>query len=309
MQRLLSGKLIRSPHDTPLGDRLYYADRGKRHLVQRYDRLHLYGFSSTEVVAITYEELLTYRLAGPIPLSWPATAWDNPPRDRTIDLREVTTSKLRGSGIEFGAGTSPLGVPLECDVRFADFVPEDALKARSYAAQGMDFVPLSYVMGMEDMSCIADGSLDFVIAVHVIEHLRNPLRALEQASRKLRPGGYLALIVPDKTRSFDRDRDLTSLDHLVSDYEHPSAERDLDHYFDFFSKAIGFTDPSVPLEIRVRNAVANNEDLHFHTWTYASFQAMVDYSAQRIAPWKSVWSQPAVEGPEGFEEFYFVLGR
>jgi hypothetical protein len=93
----------------------------------------------------------------------------------------------------------------------------------------------------------------------------------------------------------------------VQDYRSPSAERDLAHYYDFFSKAIGFANPAIPIERRVRDAVAANEDLHFHTWTYQSFGAMVEYARQDIAPWKSVWSQPSVKGPEGFEEFYFVL--
>ena len=65
------------------------------------------------------------------------------------------------------------------------------ISTRAYAAQGGDFVLLTYVMGMEDMSAIADESLDFVTACHVIEHLRNPLRAFEQVYRKLKPGGHM----------------------------------------------------------------------------------------------------------------------
>jgi len=57
-------------------------------------------------------------------------------------------------------------------------------------------------MGMEDMSAIPDASLDFVIACHVIEHLRNPLRAFEQVYRKLRSGGRYVLIVPEQRVTF-----------------------------------------------------------------------------------------------------------
>jgi SAM-dependent methyltransferase len=300
---LMTGRLIRATD----GDKVYYVDNGKRHSVLRTDRLHWHGFSPNDVAVVSQEELRRYPLAGPVPLAWPGCAWDDPPRKRTVVIREIATSKLSGSGIEFGAGTSPVSVPLDCEVRFADFISESELRAKSYPAQGDDFAPLSYVMGMEDMSQIADQSVDFIIAAHVIEHLRNPLQALQQARRKLRSGGYLVLIVPDQARSFDRERELTPLDHLVSDYQNPSAERDTAHYYDFFSKAIGFANPDLPIEPRVRDAIATNWDIHFHTWTYRSFGEMIGYSRSVISPWQSVWSQPSIEGEEGFEEFYFVL--
>ena len=67
-------------------------------------------------------------------------------------------------------------------------------------------------------------------------NLRNPLRAFEQVYRKLKPGGQYVLVVPDKHLTFDRDRAVTTLEHLVEDFEEPSAERDVPHYFEFFSK-------------------------------------------------------------------------
>src|ERR1035437_9617700 len=38
-------------------------------------------------------------------------------------LREIATSRLCGSGVEFGGGTHPLPVPLGCEVKFADIPP------------------------------------------------------------------------------------------------------------------------------------------------------------------------------------------
>jgi SAM-dependent methyltransferase len=309
MQRLLPGRLIWSPHNTPWGDKVFYACRQKRHWAPSANHLHSYGMSLDEVALVSCEEMRQYSLAGPMPLIWPDSAWEHPPRTSPLILREIATSKLRGSGIEFGAGTSPVSVPLDCEVRFADFVPEHELRDRAYPMQGDDFVPLSYVMGMEDMSAIPERSLDFVIAAHVIEHLRNPLRALEQAYLKLKPGGYLVLIVPEQTRATDRERALTSLQHLVSDYENPSAERDAEDYYDFFakSKADGLGDPAIPLEVRVREGIAAKRDIHYHVWTHDSFRDLVEYSQRGISPWRSVWSQPAIEGVQFSDEFYYAL--
>jgi len=163
------------------------------------------------------------------------------------------------------------------------------------------------VMGMEDMSQIRDGSLDFINACHVIEHLRNPIRALEQSYRKLKPGGRLVLVVPDMRRTFDCHRALTTVEHLVTDYENPSVEEDLPHYFEFFSKV--YNVPDALLKARVAEAVAGNHDLHFHTWTYESFGVMVEYTRREIAPWRSVWSTTYVEEVQGWHEFYFVLEK
>jgi SAM-dependent methyltransferase len=200
-----------------------------------------------------------------------------------------------------------MSAPLDCEVKYADFVSQEDLNTRAYVTQGHDFVPLTYVMGMEDMSAIPDASLDFVIACHVIEHLRNPLRAFEQVYRKLKPGGQYVLVVPDKHLTFDRDRAVTTLEHLVEDFEEPSAERDVPHYFEFFSKVHSV--PDADLAQRVRNAISGNHDLHFHTWTYESFGEMVKFAQRTITPWQSVWSQPAIWEDPASHEFYFVLTK
>ena len=179
--------------------RIFYCRNGKRHWVRSRAHVESYDpkFRLGEVALVSQEQMQQYELAGPIPLPWPAEVWENPVRSTPAILREIATSRLSGAGIEFGAGTSPLAVPLHCDVKFADFCSQEDLLRRAYDAQGEDFVRLSYVMGLEDMGPVADGSLDFVIASHVIEHVRNPLHTFEQAFRKLKPGGSYVLIVPD----------------------------------------------------------------------------------------------------------------
>lgn len=299
------GKLISCP-DASYQGKVFYVRNGTRHWVPSGEHLTCYAFSLADTVAVTSEEIRQYNLAGPLPLKWGERAWINPPRTSPGVLREIATSKLRGCGIEFGAGTGPMPVPLDCEVKFADFFSDEQLRDRAYQAQGTDFVPIDYVMGMEEMDALPNASLDFVIACHVIEHLRNPLRALEQAYKKLRRGGQLVLVVPDMHLTFDKERALTSLDHLIMDYKKPDTERDVPHYFEFFAKVNNV--PEECLASTVQNAIATNHDLHFHTWTYDSFQAMIEYSRRSVSPWRSVWSQPASDAPDALE-FYFVLEK
>ena len=59
-----------------------------------------------------------------------------------------------------------------------------------------------------------DASLDYVLSSHVLEHFYDPIEALHEWSRVVRPGGYIFMIIPHRDRTFDRERTLTSIDEL-----------------------------------------------------------------------------------------------
>jgi SAM-dependent methyltransferase len=62
-----------------------------------------------------------------------------------------------------------------------------------------------------------DDSVDFVLASHVIEHIPDPIAALEEWIRVTRR--YVFLVVPHRDRTFDRGRPLTSVAELVERHE------------------------------------------------------------------------------------------
>jgi SAM-dependent methyltransferase len=80
-----------------------------------------------------------------------------------------------------------------------------------------------------DLGTIGDGSYDFVLSSHCLEHLANPLCALGEWKRVLRPDGLLVLIVPHKDGTFDHRRPTTTLAHLVADRDQGTDEGDLTH--------------------------------------------------------------------------------
>jgi len=79
---------------------------------------------------------------------------------------------------------------------------------------------------------IDSASLDYVCASHVLEHLTNPIKAILEWVRILKPGGLLWLRIPDKRKTFDRTRDNTSLRHLIEDYENNVPVDDPTHIED-----------------------------------------------------------------------------
>ena len=58
---------------------------------------------------------------------------------------------------------------------------------------------------------------------------RNPLRAMAEWVRVLRPGGHLLLVLPRKESNFDRRRPITPFRHLLVDHEQGTTEHDLTH--------------------------------------------------------------------------------
>ena len=66
---------------------------------------------------------------------------------------------------------------------------------------------------------LEDSSVDFVISSHVIEHFPDPIKALKEWYRVVKPGGYLYIIAPHKERTFDKERNRSTLAELIERHE------------------------------------------------------------------------------------------
>ncbi len=66
---------------------------------------------------------------------------------------------------------------------------------------------------------LEDSSVDFVLNSHVMEHFPDPIKALKEWHRVVRPGGYIYVIAPHKERTFDKQRERTTLDELIERHE------------------------------------------------------------------------------------------
>ena len=227
----------------------------------------------------------------------------------SLDMRDFLALKLEGSGYEIGAGASPFPVPIGCKVRYIDRLSLTELEDELYPGQlKEDLVPPNFVTDFENLFEITKESADFIIACHVIEHVKNPIKTIEQCYRNLKVGGKLLLVVPDMLKTFDSKRELTPLSHLIKDYQEPSKERDFEHYEEFYTKAFPETDRPDFTEF-VQEKFNEDYSIHYHTFTYESFLEIINLMDNRkITSWSNVIALKTLRTKDDIE-FYFLLTK
>ena len=86
-----------------------------------------------------------------------------------------------------------------------------------------------FIAEATDLHEIADDQYDFLLSSHSLEHTANPIKALKEWIRVIKPGGKLVLILPDKRNTFDYKRTYTNFSHLLDDYDRDTNENDTTH--------------------------------------------------------------------------------
>ena len=120
-----------------------------------------------------------------------------------------------------------------------------------------------------DLGAVPVASYDFVLSSHMLEHTANPLRALAEWRRRLRPGGALVLVLPHRDGTFDHRRPLTTLQHLIEDYERNTGEDDATHVGEILALHDVRRDPGVAGAEAFRERAARNAELrslHHHVF-------------------------------------------
>lgn len=93
-----------------------------------------------------------------------------------------------------------------------------------------------YIMEATNLSEIGDHSYDFLLSSHNLEHIANPMKAVSEWIRVVKPGGIIVIIVPNKKFCFDHKRDDTTFEHIMNDYNGNTTEHDLTHLDEILEK-------------------------------------------------------------------------
>lgn len=138
-----------------------------------------------------------------------------------------------------------------------------------------------FILEATDLAGIADASYDFVVSCNNLEHVANPLRALREWARVVRPGGALLLVLPRRESNFDRHRDITGFEHLVDDFERCVDETDLTHLKEIVERHDYTMTPDTPTPeaLRARGLLnAENRCLHHHVFDLALMERAVAHA-------------------------------
>ena len=226
---------------------------------------------------------------------------------------------LRGQGIELGPGHSPFApLPPDATVRYVDrWQPEENAALFAELGDASQFPVPDVVANLDTdrLGAFADGSEDFVICSHVLEHMADPIGLLCDVHRVLRPGGTVLILLPDRHRTFDRAREPTPLAHLVADHAAGVTEVDDAHVEEFLTNA--YEDPAVrhhiPNDAEERRALFahhRQRSIHAHCWDQDEFVPVLAYGiAQLDHCWELLDGVMTPEAGPGGIEFGFVLRR
>jgi SAM-dependent methyltransferase len=289
------------------GEQVFVCANGFRHYVPSVERLEAYGLKwPSDLKQVPDEVLGSYRIGGWLPHVF--TERDPNQINDSRLMREYLGANLSGIGLEVGAGASPFPVPLTCTVLYGDRIAHEQLVAELYPGQReFELVRPDFLTDFGSFGGVASESVDFVIGCHVIEHVFDPIGSLVNAYRVLKPGGTLLLVVPDKNRTFDRERPVTALEHLILDHTAPSVDRDREHYEEFYTLA--FKTERERLADKVDAEFGRRGDLHVHVWDYPAFGELVKWVQENRVRWQSIKSYPARPDEASDIEFYFVLRK
>jgi len=175
---------------------------------------------------------------------------------------------LAGTGIEIGGLNRPLKVPKDVKVRYVDLIDNETAKNVIYPnlkKNKVSLVNVDIVDDGEKLSSISQESQDFIIANHFLEHTQNPIKTIKNHLSRLKVNGILFYCVPDKRKTFDKNRPITTFEHVLKDFkEGPgwSYESHLHEYIEL----IQHPKSKISNEKLVEGLRRSKKNIHFHVW-------------------------------------------
>lgn len=193
---------------------------------------------------------------------------------QNISREIVADGFLNGNGIEIGALHSPLSLPPNAKVKFVDRMSKASLYEHYPELRSHNLVEVDVIDDGEYLSTFPDNSQDFVVANHFIEHSEDPIVTISNLLRVTKVHGVIYLAIPDMKKTFDRNRQQTTLAHLLDDHRLGVKTSRRSHYEEW----VGLVEPHFgrsydkpSFDRRVEELLGMHYSVHFHCWEDAGF--------------------------------------
>lgn len=223
---------------------------------------------------------------------------------KLFSKREKLSKKyIKGSGIEIGALHTPLKVFNKAVVRYVDRMTVAGLRKHYPELSKFHFMPITFVDDGERLKKVKDASQDFVIANHFIEHCENPIQVLKSHLRVLKNDGIIYWAIPDKRYTFDISRQLTSNEHLDSDYTKGPAKSRRAHYAEWVN--VRYPELSVnEKKVKLQELLKAKYSIHYHVWTKETFIKFLKFVKRKYH-----FPFEVVENKQNINEFIVILRK
>ncbi len=195
---------------------------------------------------------------------------------RILARRVLSYIYLKGEGLEVGALHEPLPVRRGVNVRYVDRMPVKELREHYPELNGLDLVEPDILDDGETLSKVPESSQDFIIANHFIEHTEDPIGTIQRHLSKLKVGGILYLTVPNKHVTFDQERPITTLEHVLLDYKHGPGRERREHYAEWIHFVAGIRDEK-EAQLHIDGTMQRGYSIHFHVWNFNAFLALLEH--------------------------------
>ena len=130
-----------------------------------------------------------------------------------------------------------------------------------------------------ELKMVESEKYDFVLSCMVLEHIANPIKALLEWKRILKPKGALVIIVPYSPYTADHRREITSISHLWEDYKSNINERDASHLDEVLNLYDLDMEPWLNNPDRFREMVEDNYKyrvLHHHVFSTQTLEDLLN---------------------------------
>jgi len=157
-----------------------------------------------------------------------------------------------------------------------------------------------YICDAVDLNLLPSEKYDFLISCNNLEHIANPLKAIDEWLRVIKPKALIFLVLPNQKVNFDHARNVATLAHLIDDYECNTPESDLGHLEEILRLHDLSLDPLAGTLDQFRERSMDNHEnraLHHHVFDMVLLRQIFDHVNV-----KTLWTHTSMSD-------HFIIGR
>lgn len=188
----------------------------------------------------------------------------NRPLRRSYSRSQIDKFSPTGIGLEIGCGARTISPTSR------------TILSDAYSEHGVHN-SIAKVFFSGDQIPYSDSTFSFVLSEHVLEHITNPIKSLQEWIRVLQPEGHLFLFLPHKERTNDKFRESTTLSHLLEDFANDIPYNDSGHFKEWYMNVVDKGLMPEHYKHFSESELIDKGCIHHHAWTEKEIVELLEY--------------------------------